>query len=287
MIKTVGIVGGDKRYLFAAEAFVRDGYDVKLFGFSKLSGAGAFFLSNDISDLKSCETVIFPLPPVRTDGKINAPFSNKPLAFDVNMLEIIKDKTVFCPMKEKVTDILPDFENITVYDYFKREDFTLLNAYLTAEGALQTALNSFEGSILNSRILVCGFGRIGKCLAKILRDLKADVYVSARKPEDFAKITMNGYHPMNTEQLREIRGFDIVFNTVPALIFDEKLLENTDKNTLIIDLASLPGGVDKAAALSLDLDIIHALALPGKTAPKTAGEIIKNTIVKMLEEDIR
>lgn len=287
MRKTIGIAGGDKRFLFAAKAFSEDGYNVKLFGFSRLVSAGDLDIYDNTEELKSCNIIIFPLPPVRQDGKINAPFAIRPLAFDENMLDVLKDKIVFCPMKEKVINILPDFKNITAYDYFKREDFTLLNAYLTAEGALQTALNSFEGSILNSRILVCGFGRIGKCLAKILRDLKAQVYVSARKPEDFAKITMNGYHPMNTEKLSEINGFDIVFNTVPALIFNEKLLENTQKDTLIIDLASLPGGVDKAAAQSLDIDVIHALALPGKTAPKTAGKIIKDTIVKMLEEDIR
>ncbi|MGN1467588.1 MAG: dipicolinate synthase subunit DpsA [Ruminococcus sp.] len=287
MRKTIGIAGGDKRFLFAAKAFSEDGYNVKLFGFSRLVSAGDLDIYDNTEEMKSCNIIIFPLPPVRQDDKINAPFAIRPLTFDENMLDILKDKIVFCPMKEKVINILPDFKNIAAYDYFKREDFTLLNAYLTAEGALQTALNSFEGSILNSRILVCGFGRIGKCLAKILRDLKAQVYVSARKPEDFAKITMNGYHPMNTEKLSEINGFDIVFNTVPALIFNEKLLENTQKDTLIIDLASLPGGVDKAAAQSLDIDVIHALALPGKTAPKTAGEIIKDTIVKMLEEDIR
>ena len=63
-------------------------------------------------------------------------------------------------------------------------------------------LNSFEGSVLDSRILICGFGRIGKCLAKILKDLNADVTVSARKSEDFAKITINGYKPLHTEEIK-------------------------------------------------------------------------------------
>ena len=92
---------------------------------------------------------------------------------------------------------------------------------------------------------------------------------------------------MHTEKIKEVKGFDVVFNTVPSLIFTEKILENTDKNTLFIDLASLPGGIDKSVAKSLDIDVIHALALPGKTAPKKAGEIIKDTIVKMLKEDNR
>lgn len=287
MTKTVGIVGGDKRFLFAAKSFMENEFSVKLFGFSKLLSYGDLDLSSDLQELKSMDTVVLPLPPIKENNRINAPFASKPIFMDENLVSMLCGKRVFCPMKKSVLKVCSDFAMLNSFDYFNREDFTLLNAYLTAEGALQTALNSFEGSILGSRILICGFGRIGKCLAKILRDLKSEVYVSARKPEDFAKITMNGYYPMNTQKLKEIRGFDIVFNTVPALIFNEKLLENTDKTTLIIDLASLPGGVDKSAAQSLDIDIIHALALPGKTAPKTAGEIIKNTIVKMLEEDIR
>lgn len=287
MTKTVGIIGGDKRFLFAGDCFLKDKYNVKLFGFSKITSSGDLQICNSLDELSKTDIVIFPVPPVNQYGDINAPFSKEPLKFNSKILKLISGKKIFCPMKEKAVKFCKEFKNIKSYDYFKREDFTLLNAYLTAEGALQIALNSYEGAILDSKILICGFGRIGKCLAKMLRDLKAQVYVSARKATDFAKITMNGYRPLNTEQLKEIRGFDIVFNTVPALIFDENLLKNTDKNTLLVDLASLPGGIDKSAAQSLDIDIIHALALPGKTAPKTAGEIIKNTIVKMLEEDIR
>lgn len=287
MKKTVGIIGGDKRFLFTAEAFLKSGYEVYLFGFSKLFSSGDLQLEDDFGKLELCDIALLPLPPFKEANKINAPFAKEDLLMDETLIPMLSKKKIFCGMKEKLFSVCGEWKEAEVYDYFAREDFTLLNAYLTAEGALQTALNSFEGSVLGSKILVCGFGRIGKCLTKILRDMKADVFVSARKAEDFAKITMNGYCPLNTSRLKEVRGFDIVFNTVPSLIFNEKLLENTDKNTLIIDLASKPGGVDKAAAQSLDIDVIHALGLPGKTAPKSAGEIIKNTIVNMLEEDVR
>ncbi|MBQ2212758.1 MAG: dipicolinate synthase, partial [Ruminococcus sp.] len=93
-----------------------------------------------------------------------------------------------------------------------------------------------------------------------------------------------GYEFVNTERLSEIRGFNIVFNTVPKLIFDRELLQNTDCDTLLIDLASLPGGVDFDAASALRIDAQRALSLPGKCAPKTAGEIIKTTVFRMIEE---
>ena len=78
-----------------------------------------------------------------------------------------------------------------------------------------------------------------------------------------------------------------MFNTVPTMIFDKALLMNTDSNTLIIDLASLPGGVDFETAQKFGTDAVRALSLPGKCAPKTAGEIIKTTVFNIIEEVYR
>ena len=79
-------------------------------------------------------------------------------------------------------------------------------------------------------------------------------------------------------------NYDLVFNTVPKLIFDRNILERFNKHTLFIDLASKPGGIDFEAAHDFGLKIIWALSLPGKTAPVTSGEIIAETISSMLEE---
>ena len=45
-----------------------------------------------------------------------------------------------------------------------------------------------------------------------------------------------------------------------------------------------PSGVDFEAARELGLNVIHALALPGKVAPVTAAKAIKETIYNMLRE---
>ena len=47
----------------------------------------------------------------------------------------------------------------------------------------------------------------------------------------------------------------------------------------------MPGGVDFDSAQRMGITAIHALSLPGKVAPKTSGEIIKNTIFNILEEE--
>ena len=63
-----------------------------------------------------------------------------------------------------------------------------------------------------------------------------------------------------------------------------RILEKLPRGALVIDLASLPGGTDFAAAEELGLHAEHALALPGRCAPQTAGALIAQTVLAILEE---
>ena len=204
--------------------------------------------------------------------------------FSAGELEVMRQKPVFAAMRDRLIRAYPALDGAEVFDYAARDDFAVLNAVPTAEGAVEVAMREYEGTVFGSRTLVTGFGRIGKILAKMLKALGSDVTVCARKPSDFAYIEALGYHAKNTASLSLVHGYDIVFNTVPALIFDETLLKNTDEATLLIDLASLPGGVDFEAARKLGVDAHRALSLPGKCAPKSAGEIIKKTVFSIIEE---
>lgn len=113
----------------------------------------------------------------------------------------------------------------------------------------------------------------------------AQTYVEARKFADLAMIEGHGYIPLPIEYLSShIHEFDIIFNTVPALILNEQLLKNVKKDVLIIDLASKPGGVDFDAAKENRIRVIWALSLPGKIAPVTSGAIIKDTIINIINE---
>lgn len=286
-IKTFGIVGGDKRQLFLAKAVSDNCYDVILGGFDKLQSTGALSLNDIKTAILESDAVIFPLPSVRLDRSINTPFSDKNTVLDDTEIKALLRKPVFVAMKDMFLRAYPQLCDAKVFDYAAKEEFSILNALPTAEGAVECAMNRFEGTISGSRCLVVGFGRIGKILAKMLRALDADVTVCARKESDFAYISALGYKHKNTGNLKNVKGYDIVFNTVPAMIFDKTLLMNTERNTLIIDLASLPGGVDFEAAHKYNTDAVRALSLPGKCAPKTAGEIIKKTVFNIIEEVYR
>lgn len=286
-ITTFGIVGGDKRQLFLAKSISDSCYDVILGGFDKLQSTGAITLADVKTAIFESDAVIFPLPSVRADGSINTPFSDRTVILDEDEIEALLHKPVFVSMREKFLKAYPKLKDARVFDYASKEEFAILNALPTAEGAVECAMSRFEGTISGSKCMIVGFGRIGKILARTLKSLDADVTVCARKESDFAYISALGYKARNTRNLKSVQGYDIVFNTVPAMIFDKTLLMNTDRNTLIIDLASLPGGVDFEVAHKFNTDAVRALSLPGKCAPRTAGEIIKTTVFNIIEEVYR
>lgn len=281
---TFGIIGGDKRQLFLAKSISDSCYDVLLGGFDKLQSDGTLNLTDIKTAILKSDAVIFPVPSICTDGTVNTPFSENRTYLDEDLIEALKTKPVFVAMRDKFIKAYPNLKNAEIYDYVEKEDFAVSNALLTAEGAVEVAMSNFEGTIAGSRCLVCGYGRIGKILSQMLKALNADVTVSARNVKDFAYISAFGCKYTNTEKLRNVKGYDLVFNTIPALIFDSELLMNTDRNTIIIDLASLPGGVDFEAAKKHGIDAVRALSLPGKCAPKSAGEIIKTTVFNILKE---
>jgi dipicolinate synthase subunit A len=68
-------------------------------------------------------------------------------------------------------------------------------------------------------------------------------------------------------------------------VIDESIVKRLPKETLIIDLASAPGGVDIRAAKEYGITVLPAQSLPGKYSPQTAGEIIAQTITCILEEE--
>jgi dipicolinate synthase subunit A len=161
----------------------------------------------------------------------------------------------------------------------------ILNAIPTAEGAIQIAMEELPITLHNSNVLILGYGRIGKILAKMLHGIGANVYVEARKYADIAWIKSYCYKPVMLNEISQIIGdMNLVVNTIPSLILNCELLNKLNKDCLVIDLASKPGGVDFDKAKEFGIKAIWALSLPGKVAPVTAAEFIKNTVYNIIEE---
>lgn len=225
--------------------------------------------------------VILPLPAER-GGTLNAPLSEHGWSAAELLFGVSSGTPV---LAGQVSPALRDFcshRSLKLYDYFLREDMAVKNAALTAEGAIGLLLRSGSGALGGSRVLLCGFGRIGKLLALKLKALGADVAVAARSPADLAWAEVLG---CRTAKLGEgADGADFVINTIPQTIFGKRELDGFGK-AMLIELASPPYGFDRGAAEELGKSIVYAPGLPSATAPEAAALVIRDTIYRILEEN--
>ena len=117
-------------------------------------------------------------------------------------------------------------------------------------------MREYAGTINGSNCLVAGYGRIGKVLAWMLRGIGAKVTVSARRTSDLAWVELFGYQAVKTDDICDRDQYDLIFNTIPALVFNRRMLSKAREGTILIDLASAPGGVDYEAAEKLGIRVI-------------------------------
>ncbi len=166
---------------------------------------------------------------------------------------------------------LPSLPGYQVADLLQDTAYVAENAYITAHCAVRLAMEKLPTALRGCKILVIGWGRIGKCLAALLKGLEADVTVAARKEADRAILNALGYKSALTDTPGN-GDYRVIFNTVPAPVLCEG-----DVNCLKIDLASVQG-------IAGD-NVIHARGLPGKDAPEASGNLIARTVLRILKED--
>lgn len=284
MEKKISIIGGDLRIVRLVELFVKEKYTIFLYGQEKYweekEEDNHIRISNSLEECISQTDIIISGMPFSKDKKtVHMPFSDKEV--------LLKTLYFLLEGKKLIAGGIPTYflENakIDCLDLLKIEELTILNAIPTVEGAIQIAIQETEITIYESNILVLGFGRIGKILCKKFSALGAHVYCAARKESDFAWIREGNYIPISYDEIKKYSSqIDLVINTVPDLILNEEKISYLMPKTLIIDLASLPGGVDKDAAKRYNVRVITALGIPGKIAPITAANYIKEMIEKQV-----
>ena len=276
------VIGGDMRQIYAAKKLTKH-FDVYCLGFDKagnkpqsVSFAASF---GELPD--SVDHIL--LPPVMSNeaGFVNAPFAVSDITFRETAEHLKTGGRVFGGRFTQQAASAYGAKAAVMVNYLESNVFNIRNAVPTAEGALKIAIEETPVTIYGSNVLVVGYGRIGRVLTKMLYDLGAEVTVAARAADDLAAARIMGCR--KTVPFADmgscIKGEMIVFNTVPVMCLDENALAEADSRCLIIDLASRPGGVDKAAAEYKGVRVIHALGLPGRFSPVTAGEMIAETVL--------
>ena len=285
-IKTA-VIGGDIRMLYCAAELASRGFEVSFCGFDRAGeDCGDAVRCRTVKDaVKGAAVVILPVP-FSVDGcRLNAPFSLSDIRLDEVLDAVMPTQLVSAGVCTPGFLERADKLSLSVIDYMKDEELTVKNAVSTAEGALEIAIKELPVTVHGTKTLVLGYGRVGKATAAAFSALCSEVTVCARRGDALAWAYAEGYGISDMKDIcRAVQNKDIIINTVPALIVDNNVLSFADKKALIIDLSSLPGGVDSEAAANYGLKLIHALSLPGKTAPKTAGVNIADAITGIMRK---
>ncbi len=168
----------------------------------------------------------------------------------------------------------PVFSACSRMDLLEDAPYVAENAALTADCAMRLAGQQLSIAWKDCPVLIIGWGRIGKCLARLLQSLGAKVAVSARRESHLAMLSALGYEAVAPENLPNCTGrYRVVFNTVPAPVL---VRQPDDAQNLWVDLASRRGLEGE--------NVIWAKGLPGKMLPESSGTLIGNSFLRLLQK---
>ena len=291
----LALLGGDARQGYLAAALAARGYECAVWGLGREMGIGGAIRCRDWRDaVRGANAVILPLPASLDGLNINCQFGNEDDKLKIVTLLNFVEAPVFGGRFDESAILFAESHKRRLIDYFDSESLRIRNAEPTAEGAVSIAMQKMSRTVRGCRAAVVGYGRIGKMLAHLLARIGAEVTVAARNGGQLAEAASFGYRTLRISEnapyrglgkLLERDGCDVIFNTVPARIFDGEVIERMDRDILIVDLASVPGGVDFAAAKDKGIEAVWALSLPGKYAPESAGAIIADVLDELFESE--
>lgn len=280
--KQLAILGGDNRYIAAAHMLAETGATVYVCGYDDVSFTNKAIVSTNLSSLpiETIDALILPVLGADESGKIKTHFPADTLTFTDELVKLTKDSCIiFSGVAGPYVKNICKQNNRKLIAYYELDEVAILNAVPTAEATLQIAMEETDFTIRGSTTIVTGFGRIGITIAQLFQQVGAHVIVAGRDEAQLARANTFGMSTVYLEELHTvIDSCDICINTIPALVINENIVQKMNDETIVIDVASKPGGVDFDALNEHNIKTIHALGLPGKVAPKTAGEIIAKTI---------
>lgn len=277
------ILGGDLRNVELTKLLAKEKNMVYTYGLEKAFKCNKndkIINVTSIEQLSDCKIVITSLPLSKDGNFVNTPFSEVKIEIK-DVLRYLNDKIIFTGnINDEHLEIIEKHNE--VIDIMKREDFAILNAIPTAEATIKIIIENTKKIIQGSDCLIMGFGRIGKVLASKLKSLSVNVTCTAINEEEYAWIKAYGYDVVRFKDIENILDkYDVIVNTIPKIVLNEEIRKIKDE-TLIIDLASNPGGINKEIAKKEKKELITALGLPGKIAPITSAEYIKNIVFNVL-----
>jgi dipicolinate synthase subunit A len=285
----IAVVGGDARQLEIIRKLTELDAKLSLVGFEQLDHAftGAVKEKMEEVDFSQMDAIILPVPGTNLEGHVETIFSNEKVVLTEEILLKTSAKcTIYSGISNAYLTGITKKADRRLVQLFERDDVAIYNSIPTVEGTIMMAIQHTDFTIHGSKVAVLGLGRVGMSVARTFHALGAKVKVGARKTEHLARISEMALEPFHLNNLEaEVKNVDILINTIPNMIVNATVISKMPPHTLIIDLASKPGGTDFRYAEKRGIKALLAPGLPGIVAPKTAGQILANVLSQLLHDD--
>ncbi len=284
----ITIIGGDARQIEVIRKLDEKDAMVTLIGFDNLDHGFTGAVKKRIEEIQfeTVDAIMLPVSGTSESGEVETTFSNELITLTEEMLmQTPEHCVVFTGISNEYLVQITKKADRKLVKLLERDDVAIYNSIPTVEGTIMMAIQHTDITIHSSETLVLGFGRTGMSVARAFDALGAKVKVGTIKSPDMARITEMKLTPFNLNELQHaVIDADIIINTIPAPILKANIIAKMPSNTLIIDLASKPGGTDFRYAEKRGIKALLAPGLPGIVAPKTAGKIIANVLIKQLDD---
>ncbi|MZP31138.1 dipicolinate synthase subunit DpsA [Heliobacterium undosum] len=272
----LAVIGGDARDQILVRRLAERGATVDVIGLPMEETERVRIVEDIPKALAGKAALLLPMPGVDLEGRVYAPLHHQPLRLEAaHMALLAPGVPLFVGVARPILRQMAQSCGLSLIEVAELDEVAILNSVPSAEGALQIAMEKLPITIHGSCSMVLGFGRLGLTLTRLLQAMGSRVTVVTRDGGHRARAWEMGAAAEPLSALANLLAkTDIVFNTVPASVLGERELAATNREALIVDLASAPGGTDFEAARRLGIEALLAPGLPGKVAPKTAGEIL-------------
>jgi dipicolinate synthase subunit A len=280
----VTVVGGDARQITAASALTSLFKKVKIYGHPQTTVPEQMECCVDIiKALADAEVILLPIGGMNEEGLVWSYKGEPRIEFGKYLPSLHEGTLIVTGSFTNRWLQIAESLKLKVLQYADDDEIAILNSIPTAEGTLQFAMEELPITIHGSNVIIVGFGRVGISVARIFKALGAQVTVVARRKASLARAIEMTCSTVLLDSWAEIAGTaDLIINTVPTLIIDSQIISRLSSQTVIIDLASAPGGTDFEEAKKQNIKAILAPGLPGLVAPKTAGDVLAAAIPKLI-----
>jgi dipicolinate synthase subunit A len=285
----IAVIGGDARQLEIIRKLTELDAKLSLIGFEQLDHAftGAVKEKIDEVDFTHIDAFILPVAGTNLEGHVETIFSNEKVLLTEEVLSKTPDHcTIYSGISNSYLNGITEKANRKLVKLFERDDVAIYNSIPTVEGTIMMAIQHTDFTIHGSNIVILGLGRCGMSVARTFHLLGGKVKVGVRKSEHLARITEMALTPFHLNDLKkEVNNADILINTIPFPIVSAAVISKMPAHTLIIDIASKPGGTDFRYAEKRGIKALLAPSLPGIVAPKTAGQILADVLAQLFQDD--